>query len=101
MTYSISCVLIIPATMRDMANGVIEGYGFGPNNMSVQLVKTADQSSWYGSHIWCDQAFSDFIQSRQAIDFMGTMVISTNSGPANAHWQQVLNVNGLKLPDEL
>lgn len=95
MSYSISCVLIIPAAMRAAANAVIEGYDFGPNNLSVALTKTADASAWYGCHIWCDQAFVDFINSRQAVDFLGKMVVAANAGPANAHWIATLAAAGM------
>lgn len=100
MTYSISCVLIIPVALRVIANTLIQGYGFGPNNMSVQLVKTSDASSWYGCQVWCDQAFIDFIQARQASDFQSKMIISTNTGPANTNWRAALQAAGMDLAPE-
>lgn len=100
MTYGISCVLIIPLTLRAVANDLIEGYGFGPNNLSVQLAKTSDSSVWYGCHVWCDQAFVDFIQAHQAIDFLGTMIISATAGPARTNWANTIAANGMTIPPE-
>lgn len=102
MITDISCVLIIPESLRSVANGLIDGYGFGPNNLSVLLIKIADQSEWYGCHIWCDQAFIDFIQAHQAVDFLGTMIVSTSTtGTAFANWHAALAANGLAVPPEI
>lgn len=102
MTYSISCVLIIPKTMQATANSLIEGYGFGPNNLSVKLNKTADSSEWFGCHIWCDQEFIDFIQAHQAVDFLNTMIVSTaTAGAAKDNWSATLALNGMTLPPEI
>lgn len=99
MNYTTSCVLIIPLTMQGTANGLIEGYGFGPDNMSVQLVKTIDSSVWYGCHVWCDQAFVDFIQSHQVVDFLNKMIVSTaTTGTAKANWSSALTANGMEVP---
>lgn len=100
MTYSISCVLIIPVALRVVANNLIEGYDFGPNNLSVKLFKTSDSSEWYGCHIWCGQPFIDFIQAHQATDFQSKMIVSTTAGPANTNWQSALLAAGMQLAPE-
>ncbi len=101
MTGIISCVLIIPVALSAVANSLIAGYGFGPNNLSVQLIKTADTSSWYGCHIWCNQAFIDFIQAHQATDFQSKMIVSTTAGPANTNWQFALQASGMQIAPEV
>lgn len=97
----ISCVLIIPESLRPAANSLIDEYGFGPNNLSVLLIKAADQSEWYGCHIWCDQTFIDFIQAHQATDFQSKMIVSATAGPANANWNATLQASGMALAPEL
>ncbi len=96
MTFATTCVLIIPAALLAAANQVIEDYGFGPDNISVQLVKTADSSSWFGCQIWCNQPFVDYIQAHQAVDFLNTMVVSAvGGGSAYANWANTLAANGM------
>lgn len=101
MTYSISCVLIIPTSLETIADTLIGTYGFGPNNMSVRLIKTSDQSAWTGCHIWCNQAFVDYIQAHQATDFQSKMIVSATAGPANANWNATLQASGMALAPEL
>ena len=39
MTYSISCVLLIPAAQRDQINMLANSLGYGPDSLSVPLTK--------------------------------------------------------------
>lgn len=96
MTYTKSCVLLIPESMQGIANAVIEGYGFGPSNLSVPVKKVADGSAWYGCHIWCNQEFIDFIQSQQQGKFSGKMIVSVTAGPASENWSSTLQAEGME-----
>ena len=101
MNPTISCVLMIPSTMQALANTLIDEYGFGPNNLSVALVKTSDSSAWYGCHTWCDQDFLDFIQQHQATDFLNAMVVSAvPGGVPYTNWMATLTANGMTLVPE-
>lgn len=98
MTYSISCVLVIPVTLQAAANTLIDSYGYGPGNLSVAVEKISDSSAWRGCHVWCDQEFIDFIQANQASVFLGQMIMSSGPGPANTNWASTLAANGLRVP---
>jgi hypothetical protein len=98
MTYTFSCVLLIPAAMRSTANALINSYGFGPDNLSVGLKKTSDSSSWFGCHIWCNQAFLNYLQANQASVLLNTMIISAvDGGNAYTNWSGALAANGVTL----
>ena len=58
----LSIVLIIPADLRDLANGLGEALGHGPNSYSVALTN-ATEPTHYGLHTWGTQAFVDMLDA--------------------------------------
>ena len=98
MTYSISCVLLIPASHRDAVNGLAESLGYGPSNMDVELVHT-DGSIWWGCHTWCTQAFLDQLADpAYAGEAMDALVVSAvvDGIPAD-NWAAALAAQGLSV----
>lgn len=101
MTYSISCVLLIPAAHREAVNQLAESLGYGPNNMNVELVHT-DGSSWYGCHTWAALSFlAEFAAvPPEYADAVSALVVShQEGGNAFEHWQQTLSDNGLAVDE--
>lgn len=105
MTYSISCVLLIPSVHRDAINAVAEALGYGPDNLSVELL-AADGSVWYGCHTWAEQAFLDMIASPPpevaqipgGPEALAALVVSSlESGDPGAVWHAALEASGMKL----
>lgn len=102
-SYTISCVLLIPAAHRDAINAVAEAIGYGPGNLSVELLHT-DGSTWYGCHTWAEQAFLDMIASpppevaqiQGGPEALAALVVSSvEGGDPLSNWQQALTENGL------
>ena len=98
MTYSISCVLLIPAAHRDAVNALAESLGYGPSNLNVELVHT-DGSSWYGCHTWCVQTFLDQLADPlYAGEAVAALVVSavTDGSPAD-NWAEALAAHSLSV----
>lgn len=109
MTYSISCVLLIPAMHQQAINQVAEAVGYGPGNLSVELVH-ADGSTWYGCHTWCIQGFLDQMAnppeevslidgSTEALEAL--IVSSEEGGESVQHWERALSLYGLSVVQPL
>lgn len=98
MTYSISCVLLIPDAHRDDMNALAEEQGYGPDNLSVPLVKS-DGTKWWGCHTWCVQAFLDQLDDPQyASEAMSALIISAiEGGDSASNWSNSLAENGLSI----
>ena len=62
MSYDISVVLLIPDAQRDLINQYAESLGWGPDNLSVELVHT-DGSTWWGCHTMADAGFLELMSS--------------------------------------
>lgn len=101
MTYSISCVLLIPAAHREAINALAESLGYGPDNLSVPLTKT-DGSPWFGCHAWCTQAFLDRLSDpAYAGEARSALVVSAiPDGDAGSNWALALASNGLSANNE-
>jgi hypothetical protein len=98
MTYSISCVLLIPVAHHEAVNTLAEALGYGPNNLSVELV-AVDGSAWFGGHTWCTQAFLDQLAdpAHQNEDTAALIISALVDGEANDNWAQALAANGLTM----
>ena len=96
MTYSISCVLLIPSAHRDAVNALAESLGYGPDNLSVPLTHT-DGSEWFGCHTWCVQAFIDELADpAYAGEVVDALVVSAVAdGDPTSNWAETLQANGL------
>lgn len=98
MTFSISCVLLIPAAHREAINALAESLGYGPDNLSVPLTKT-DGSPWFGCHAWCTQAFLDRLSDPvYAGEVLSELIVSAiPEGTAYSNWNNTLAANGLSV----
>ena len=97
MTYTLSVVLLIPAQHRDAINTLAEELGWGPDNMSRELLHS-DGSTWYGCHTWAARSFMDEFAAAPP-EFaapLAALVMSVIEGgnPAE-HWKQSMLDNGL------
>lgn len=106
--YTLSVVQLCPATHSDAADAIAEAAGYGPGNLSVQLVHT-DTSTWRGCHAWWipavlaaksaptgDPAVDDVLAQvvTSVVDTTG-MTDTELSEVALTHWQSALAANGL------
>ncbi|MFL1477863.1 MULTISPECIES: hypothetical protein [Pseudomonas] len=92
MTYSISCVLLIPDAHRDDMNALAEEQGYGPDNLSVPLVKS-DGTKWWGCHTWCVPSFSDGLLARPTgpDETLNALIVSAvPDGNPTTHWAETL-----------
>lgn len=98
MTYSISCVLLIPGEHREAINSLADSLGYGPDNLSVPLVKL-DGAPWFGCHTWCVQAFLDQLADpAYAGAAMSALVVSAiDGGDPTSNWAQALASNDLTM----
>ncbi|WP_443699181.1 hypothetical protein [Pseudomonas sp.] len=100
MTYSISCVLLIPAAQRDQINMLANSLGYGPDSLSVPLTK-ADGSAWYGCHTWCGQLFLDQLVDPAYQSTISALIVSAvPDGDPTSSWAQALASNGLSVLNE-
>lgn len=60
--YNLSVVLLIPAPYKDAINQYAESIGWGPDNLSIELVHT-DGSTWWGCHTMADAGFLELMSS--------------------------------------
>lgn len=100
MTYSISCVLLIPAKYREEINLLADSLGYGPDNLSVAL-SDASGNKWYGCHTWCVQAFLDqLVDPKYACEALSALVVSAiDGGDPRSNWAQTLDDKGLSAAD--
>jgi hypothetical protein len=91
MTYSISCVLLIPGEHREAINALADSLGYGPDNLSVPLIR-ADGFHWYGCHTWCSQTFFDQLADPAYVsEALSALVISAvHDGNPVSNWSQAL-----------
>lgn len=96
MSYSISCVLLIPGQYRDQINVLAESLGYGPDNLSV-LLTDADGAEWWGCHTWCVQAFLDQLEDPQhESEVLSALIVSAvPDGVPLDNWRHALELNGL------
>lgn len=101
MSYSISCVLLIPSVHRDAINDLADSLGYGPGNLSVAL-KASDGAFWFGCHTWCAQSFLDqMADPAHSGPAMSALIVSAiEGGSASENWNQALNDHDLSLVDE-
>lgn len=100
-----SCVLIVPATLVDSANQLLEYMGWGPNNFSVPLT-TDVEITHYGLHTWVNKEFVNLLdtksisQEMQGMDeaelynVMSSLIFSTRAD-GESHFQEILLAEGL------
>lgn len=100
--YSISCVLLIAGEHREAINSLADSLGYGPDNMSVPLMKP-DGAQWFGCHTWCAQAFLDQLSdpAYQGAAMSALVVSAIDGGEPLSNWAQALLDNHLtiKSPD--
>lgn len=101
MSYTISCVLLIPAEHRAEINALAESLGYGPNNLSVSLADSSG-NKWYGCHTWCEQVFIDQLNDPiYASDAISALVISAiDGGVPSDNWHTCLASHGLSLAED-
>jgi len=102
----LSCVLILPAILRDKGNALGGVMGWGPDNYSVALTNTTDPTH-YGLHAWVTQSFVDLIDAGTMpvgldypqADFDEVMAALISSFRANmtGHFDEVCAAHGLSL----
>jgi hypothetical protein len=96
MTYSISCVLLIPGDHQEAINALAYSLGYGPDNLGVKLVK-AEGAIWYGCHTWCTQEFLNQLgDPAHASDATNALIFSAiQNGSPDINWSKSLQDNGL------
>jgi len=104
----ISCVLILPATMRDKGNAFSEVMGWGPDNYSVALSPNGQEpATHYGLHAWVEQSFVDMVDAGilpEGVDFpqadfdaIMAALVSSFRTDMTGHWQGVLDAASLQV----
>ena len=101
MTYSISVVQLCPDAHRDTANAIAEAAGYGPGNLSVQLIHT-DGSTWWGCHAWwmaeALEAVTETDGIPGAVEALASVVTSVrDGGDPTQHWAEALEEHQLQL----
>lgn len=107
----LSCVLILPAGLRDAGNALGDAMGWGPDNYSVALSPSGDApATHYGLHAWVAQAFLDTLDAGvlpDGLDFpqadfdavMAELVVSVRN-VMDGHFDGVCADQGLALVAE-
>jgi len=102
----LSCVLILPAALRDAGNALGEAMGWGPGNYSVPLSPSGlEPATHYGLHAWVAQAFLDTLDAGalpDGLDFaqadfdalLRALVVSVRVG-MDGHFDAVCAEQGL------
>ena len=101
--YNLSVVLLIPDAQRDLINAYAESIGWGPNNLSVELVHT-DSSTWWGCHTMADAGFLELMSSppepNAEVDYMPALAVLVSSivpsGNPLEHFNAAIAANNLK-----
>lgn len=98
MSLPFSCVLLIPGEHREVINSLADSLGYGPDNLSVLLVKS-NGAQWFGCHTWCDQDFLDELADpAYASEAMSALIISAiEGGDSASNWSNSLAENGLSI----
>lgn len=102
----LSCVLILPASLRDKGNALGNAMGWGPDNYSVSLSPNGQEpATHYGLHAWVKQAFVDMVDAGvlpEGVDFPQAdfaaiidALVSSFRPDMTGHWQGVLDEQGL------
>lgn len=102
MSYDLSVVLLIPAAQRDLINQYAESLGWGPGNLSVELVHT-DGSTWWGCHTMADAGFLELMSSPPEpdveVDYTPALAALVSSivpgGDPLENWNATLEANSL------
>ena len=97
MSYGLSCVLLIPSAHVAAINELADSLGYGPNNLTVELVGPS-ASRWYGCHTWCNEAFLQSFGDQAPSPELSALVVSVadcSISPAD-HWALALAENGLE-----
>ncbi len=100
--YDLSVVLLIPDAQRDLINQYAESLGWGPDNLSVELVHT-DGSTWWGCHTMADAGFLGLMSSPpepdDEVDYTPALAVLVSSivpsGDPITNWDDALEANGL------
>ena len=105
--YNLSVVLLIPDAQRDLINAYAESLGWGPDNLSVELVHT-DGSTWWGCHTMADEGFLELMSSppdtEDETDYTPALAVLVSSivpgGNPITNWNEALEANGLTRVEE-
>jgi hypothetical protein len=74
------------------ANLAAEGFGLGPDSLSIVLTETVGGAPWRGAHSWVD-----LVQPRpQMWALLPVIVIDYVGGDSVSEWEQALLDNGLE-----
>ncbi len=84
-----------------------ESIGWGPDNLSVELVHT-DGSTWWGCHTMADAGFLDLMSSppdtEDEADYTPALAVLVSSivpgGNPTTNWNEALEANGLTRVEE-
>jgi len=101
-----SCVLILPADLRDKGNALGAAMGWGTYNYSVALTN-ATEPTHYGLHAWVDQSFIDLINAgvmpdgldypKSDFDAVMAALISSFRTDIDRQFDEVCAAHGLSL----
>lgn len=118
ISYNISCVMVVPAELKDVGNMLGQVMGYGPDTYTTALVKAEDPEviTHYVSHSWVRADFVELLQLgkdghfpqkltaqgfieeqlNQFLLFLNSIILSCrNYGDEVSHFNEVLTANGL------
>lgn len=107
MQYNLSVVQLCPDEHKLIAEAVAEEKGYGPNNLSVRLIKESDGSTWWGCHAYWGN--SDVFEAQMQVpeetpqmvkDALASVISSAKENvDGYLHWIETLQMNGMRVAD--
>ena len=87
--FNLSVVNIVPDAHRVAVNTIAEGYGCGPDNLSVKLQKE-DGSIYWGCHSWWDpEDYAKFTDPE-----LRTVMVPAELHPSLEHLYERISLDG-------
>lgn len=104
--YTMSVVQLCPDQYKDIANAVAEERGYGPNNLSVKLVREIDGSIWWGCRAdWIESVFHSQMTippetPTYIVEALSSVISSAKENvDPNTHWLETIQEYGMTLAD--
>ena len=104
--FNLSVVNIVPDAHRVAVNAIAEGYGCGPDNLSVKL-QNEDGSIYWGCHSWWNpEDYAQFSDAELRAQIVPSELLPSLEylyerlvldGDAQENWQSALNELNLTL----
>ena len=99
-TYTLSVVQLCPDTHKAAAEAIAEAAGYGPNNLSVELLD-ANGNIWWGCHAWWQRdawdAYTPPTGDDAADEILSHVITSVQiGGDPRAHWVATIAEYGLQ-----